>query len=349
MVITKKDNEYTDDGGIVYHSIIDTNGDFNFASTLINGNDIYHNPTNIRSKIEYIIENYKDRVNKFILMIEYGEARLSKKSSIIHTFPGIMEITSIFKEKKMFNRLVFRSNGINPKIKTLIKFQPISFFLGRDIDSMFDISERKFDYNFLSLYRTYKPIRERFHNFLRDNDILKKTLFSYNSEGLENSKYTNDYSISLENKSVDAKMLMKPGEYFKNTFCSLVYEAYWNENIVFFTEKINKCFLAGQPFIVISTPKYLDYLKKLGFKTFSNWWDESYDLQINDSKRKKMIEKIILEISKWDIKKCESVYKEMIPIIKHNQNILKHISENRVSDTYFLIDSLDNSKKKKLI
>lgn len=349
MVITVKDNELMDDGGIVNHSIIDTNGDFSFPSILINGNDIYYNPTNIRPKIEYIIEKYKDRVNKFILMVDYGEARLSKRSGVINTFPGIREIISIFKEKKMFNRLVWRSNGINPKIKTKLKFEPISFFLGRDIDSMFDISERTFDYNFLSLYRTYRPIREHFHNFLRDNDILKKTLFSYNSEGLENTKYTNDYSISLENKSVDAKMLMKPGEYFKNTFCSLVYEAYWNENIVFFTEKINKCFLAGQPFIVISTPKYLDYLKKLGFKTFSNWWDESYDLEINDSKRRYHIELLIQEISNWSLKKCESVYKEMIPIIKHNQNILKHISENRVSDTYFLIDSLDNSKKKKLI
>jgi len=349
LEITVKDNEIMDDGGIVHHSIIDTNGDFSFPGTLINGVDIYSDYTNIGPKIEYIIENYKDRVNKFILMVDYGEASLSKKTSVINTFPGIKEISSIFKEKKMFDRLVWRSNGINPTIKTNLKFEPISFFLGRDMDSMFDVSERKFEYNFLSLYRNYKPIREHFHNFLRDNDILKKTLYSYNAEGLKNTRHTNDYSISLENKSVTAPMLMKPGEYFKNTFCSLVYEAYWKENIVFFTEKVNKCILAGQPFIIISCPKYLFFLKKLGFKTFDKWWDESYDLERNNNKRKKMIEKLILEISKWDIKKCESVYKEMIPIIKHNQNILKHISEKKTSDTYFLIDFFNNGKKKKLI
>ena len=349
MEITVKDSEQIDDGGIIHHSIVDTNGDFSFPGTLIDGVDIYSDYTNMRPTIEYIIENYKDRVNKFILMIDYGEAELSKKTSVINTFPGIGEIVSIFKEKKMLDRLVWRSNGINPKIKTKLKFEPITFFLGRDIDSMFDVGERKFDYNFLSLYRNYKPIREHFHNFLRDTDILKKTLFSYNAEGLENSQYTNDYSVSIENKSVDAVMIMTPGEYFKNTFCSLVYEAYWNENIVFFTEKINKCILAGQPFIIISCPKYLFFLKKLGFKTFDKWWDESYDMIRSNSKRRYEIELLIREISNWSLKKCESVYKEMIPIIKHNQNILKHISENRISDTYFLIDSFDNRKKKELI
>jgi len=337
LVITTKDTEYIDDGGIIYHHLIDNNGDINFASICVDGEDIYHNTNLIEARTQFIIDTFNKKVNKYILMIDYGEAELSKKSSVINDFQGINKICEVFKLNNIFHKLVWRSNGLNPQIKTDIKFEPITFFLGRNFEMIFDISPRKFDYTFLSLYRTYKPIREHFHNFLRDTSILEKTLYSYNAEGLKNSHHTNDYSISLDNTSIDAKMLMKPAEYFKNTFCSLVYEAYWHEKVVFFTEKINKCFLAGQPFIVISTPKYLDYLKKLGFKTFSNWWDESYDLEINDNKRKKMIEKLILEISKWDIKKCEEKYSEMIPILKNNQKVLKKISENRVEDTYHLV------------
>jgi hypothetical protein len=120
---------------------------------------------------------------------------------------------------------------------------------------------------------------------------------------------------------------MKPGGYFKETFCNIVYEAYWFEKTVFFTEKINKCFLAAQPFIVLSCPRYLFYLKKIGFKTFDKWWDESYDLIYDDRDRITEIKKLVLE-----------VYTEMIPILKHNQSILKKIANNRISDTYTKIE-----------
>lgn len=341
MVITARDTEYTDDGGVIYHNIIDNNGDLNFSSICIDGaEDFYINAT--EEKIQYIIDSYDKKINKYIVMIDYGEAALSKKSSIINKFPGIQIIYNVFKRNGIFHKLVWRSNGLNPQIKTDIKFEPITFFLGRDIKHMFHIESRKFQHHFLSLYRAYKPIREHFHKFLVDTDIISKTLFSYNSEGLKNTKHTFDYSVSLENKSVDTKMLMKPGDYFKNTFCSLVYEAYWNEKVVFFTEKLNKCILAGQPFIIISTPKYLNYLKKMGFKTFNKWWDESYDLEIDDNKRIKKIENIINEISTWDLEKCKEIYKEMIPILKDNQEILKSISTNRVDDTYHLIKLKQN-------
>lgn len=338
MVITAKDTEHIDDGGFLYHELIDNNGDMNFSSILVDGEDIYDNINLIEKRIQFIIDNFDKKVKKYILMIDYGEAELVKKSSVINKFPGIQEISKVFKKNNLFHKLVYRSNGMNPQIKTDFRFEPITFFLGRNIEMMFDIEPRNFQYHFLSLYRLYKPIREHFHKFLVDSTILNKTLFSYNSEGLKDTKFTFDYSISLENKSVDAKMLMKPGDYFNNTFCSLVYETYWDEDVVFFTEKINKCILAGHPFIIISTPKYIDYLKKIGFKTFNNWWDESYDLELNNDIRKELIEKLILDISKWDLKKCEYVYKQMIPNLVHNQNILKELSNNKVSNTYKLLE-----------
>ena len=78
-------------------------------------------------------------------------------------------------------------------------------------------------------------------------------------------------------------------------------------------------------------------MKRVGFKTFDKWWDESYDIEIDDNKRKEKIKNIILEISSWSLEKCESIYKEMIPVLKYNQEILKDISKNRISDTYTLI------------
>ena len=45
-----------------------------------------------------------------------------------------------------------------------------------------------------------------------------------------------------------------------------------------------------QPFIVLGNPGTLAYLKKLGFKTFNRWFDESYDGELDFKKR---LEKII--------------------------------------------------------
>jgi hypothetical protein len=53
----------------------------------------------------------------------------------------------------------------------------------------------------------------------------------------------------------------------------------------FLTEKTFKCIVLGHPFILVSPPHSLDLLKKIGYKTFSPFIDESYDKEENDSKR----------------------------------------------------------------
>jgi hypothetical protein len=56
------------------------------------------------------------------------------------------------------------------------------------------------------------------------------------------------------------------------------------------SEKIFKALITGIPFVVVSTPFFLKHLRNLGFETYSKFWDESYDLEIDYQKR---IEKII--------------------------------------------------------
>ena len=51
------------------------------------------------------------------------------------------------------------------------------------------------------------------------------------------------------------------------------------------SEKTLKCIMVGHPFICLSTPGSLQSLKELGYKTFSNVIDESYDSIANDYDR----------------------------------------------------------------
>lgn len=56
------------------------------------------------------------------------------------------------------------------------------------------------------------------------------------------------------------------------------------------TEKIVKGLITGMPFVLAATPYFLKYLKQLGFHTYGDLWDESYDEELDYTKR---IDKIV--------------------------------------------------------
>tara|TARA_X000001382_G_scaffold121956_1_gene104587 strand:- start:958 stop:1650 length:693 start_codon:yes stop_codon:yes gene_type:complete len=75
-----------------------------------------------------------------------------------------------------------------------------------------------------------------------------------------------------------------------DTVCSIVSETNDNDHDVFMTEKIWKPILAQHIFIVHGNYLYLQKLREMGFKTFNNYFDESYDLERDPDKR---IDKIV--------------------------------------------------------
>jgi hypothetical protein len=82
--------------------------------------------------------------------------------------------------------------------------------------------------------------------------------------------------------------------YFNNSYFSLVTETFYfpknqyhtiDETGIFFTEKIFKPIAAMHPFIIVSRPYSLNFLKKMGYKTFHPYINESYDNIESDDKR----------------------------------------------------------------
>ena len=54
-----------------------------------------------------------------------------------------------------------------------------------------------------------------------------------------------------------------------------------------------------QPFIMLGAKGSLNALRKQGFKTFEEYWDESYDDEADDTKRFFKVLDLIKEISSW--------------------------------------------------
>lgn len=84
------------------------------------------------------------------------------------------------------------------------------------------------------------------------------------------------------------------------------------------TEKIFKTLLTGQPFVVVGTKFFLDNLRALGFRTYNEIWDESYDCQ---DKRVEAVANLCAELETFDWNNAKPKLQE---IAKHNQsNLLK--------------------------
>jgi hypothetical protein len=89
------------------------------------------------------------------------------------------------------------------------------------------------------------------------------------------------------------------------------------------TEKAYKPIACKKPFIIFSTPYFLEDLKKLGYKTFNGYIDESYDLEVDNSKRLDLIVSEIDRILKLPANEYKKLLKDINEICEHNYKILE--------------------------
>ena len=94
------------------------------------------------------------------------------------------------------------------------------------------------------------------------------------------------------------------------------------------TEKTIKNLYIGKPFIVMGAAGVLHKLHNFGFKTFSPWIDESYDLTENIHLRLEKIKREIDRIATLSIDELNSIFQEMLPILEYNrQHYIQLISD----------------------
>ena len=116
-----------------------------------------------------------------------------------------------------------------------------------------------------------------------------------------------------------------PIQAYNQTAFSLVAETNFANDYVFHTEKIVKPILARRLFIVFSGCHYLKNLQRLGFKTFSNVIDESYDNEPDYKRRGEMICEQINYIITQD---QQTILDKIKPIVDYNYDVLIQTSWN---------------------
>lgn len=113
------------------------------------------------------------------------------------------------------------------------------------------------------------------------------------------------------------------GKFYENIFCDVVTESRFAQPTANYSEKSHQPMWYKKPFIVMAPPKTLQYLREQGFQTFSDYWDESYDLCENHAERLYKIFDVINYIESKSIEELQSMYEDMKPILLHNFNQVK--------------------------
>ena len=108
---------------------------------------------------------------------------------------------------------------------------------------------------------------------------------------------------------------------YESTYFSVVSETNYftkQANTTFFSEKIFKPIANRHPFLVVSTPGFLSKLRALGYKTFSPWINEAYDLETDDTIRIQMIVEEIHRLCMLNENELQDFLDETFQICEHN-------------------------------
>lgn len=206
----------------------------------------------------------------------------------------------------------------NTKTSPLVPFTevfPVSYFefkLNQNNEFSYDFSLDDKIYDFLSYNSNFRYGRVALCSEVIRKNLNSNSLFSF--IGGNDVKFEDQISLSLELLDDEGKEFLtnyikrwspliididkdekstKPYsmnvEHYSKTCYSLVSETEISSDTVFITEKTFKPIKAYHPFIVFGSPHTLKTLRSMGYHTFPELFDESYDNEFDPKIRLKMI------------------------------------------------------------
>jgi hypothetical protein len=204
---------------------------------------------------------------------------------------------------------------------------------------------------FICLNNKTRDHRDHLHNFLINNDLLRYFYFSYLQKKINFHEYGDfnkfyfsyfkDNNIHFSSHNLYKNILnddlytINFRDFFKKSFYYLITETTHSENIMFISEKTYKAFFHKIPFIIIGNPGSLKFLHQQGFKTFSPYIDESYDLELNYHERKQKIYNEIIRLCNLSIKDHIEINNSLQEIVQYNWNHYYLNYNNRFKKHFF--------------
>jgi hypothetical protein len=119
---------------------------------------------------------------------------------------------------------------------------------------------------------------------------------------------------------------------YDNSLVNIVTETYFFNNIIHITEKTYKPIAFMQPFILLGAARSLQHVKDMGFRTFGEFWDETYDLELDDKLRFIKIMAVIESIAKWTEEQRIEFTVKVKDIVDYNVNHLNTMQDVEIEN-----------------
>lgn len=121
---------------------------------------------------------------------------------------------------------------------------------------------------------------------------------------------------------------------------SIICETLGTGDAFFMSEKTAKAMFAKRVFLMFGNSGFLSNLRKLGFETFGDVIDESYDSNTLDFERFGLIKQQMVALSKQDYHKVMS---KLQPVLEHNYNRLLGLQKEKRREMQRILDHKLNS------
>jgi hypothetical protein len=105
---------------------------------------------------------------------------------------------------------------------------------------------------------------------------------------------------------------------YTNSFVDVINETRFAQPTANFSEKVFQAIQYQKPFIVVGPPKTLEYIRSLGFKTFNDFWDESYDDELHHGERLAKIFDVLEKIINTPTDELHNMYDSMRLTVEYN-------------------------------
>jgi len=169
------------------------------------------------------------------------------------------------------------------------------------------------------------------------------------------SKLTSDLNLDFDNTPgmASAEMGIQQMKLFQQAFVHIVTETVYYPNNLHLTEKIFRPIVVYRPFILVGAQGNLAYLKRYGFQTFDQWWDESYDAEPDAERRLAMVVEQIEQLCRLSPSELDAMYQEMLPVLEHNRqhfySKFKQIIVDEMLDNFVVMINRFNQKQGSII
>jgi len=163
------------------------------------------------------------------------------------------------------------------------------------------------------LNRYYIPEEDMFECFIKkyckDASIIEE-IYYHMKEFIDNSPYVIDHTADNIGEGLNQRYLNP--EMFADSYFTFVTETTYDntptENVLFITEKIYQPIVQYHPFIVAACPGTLEYMRKSGYQTFPELFDERYDQEQDLKTRTNMIIDNIERVCSMPVDELHFIY-----------------------------------------